>query len=78
METTNHPMSELFAQLGLANDSASIEAFIRDHAPLAADVCLNEAPFWTPAQAALLREERAEDADWTEIVEQLDAALRHG
>ena len=57
-------------------DAAAIDAFIRSHAPLAEDVRLAEAPFWNSAQAAFLREELAEDADWAELVDQLDAALR--
>lgn len=76
MEAPVHDFSELFAQLGLAPDAAAIDAFIRSHAPLAEDVRLAEAPFWNSAQAAFLREELAEDADWAELVDQLDAALR--
>jgi hypothetical protein len=76
MEPTVHPFSELFAQLGLADDPASIRAFLHDHAPLADDVRLEEAPFWSPAQAQLLREERIDDADWAIVVDQLNLALR--
>ena len=43
---------------------------------LPADVLLADAPFWTPAQATLLREELLEDADWAEVIDQLNAALR--
>ncbi|KAA3652121.1 MAG: DUF2789 domain-containing protein [Proteobacteria bacterium] len=78
METPIHPLSALFAQLGLPNDSASIDAFIARHAPLAGEVKLAEAPFWSPAQASFLREEIAEDADWAEVVDTLDARLRQG
>ena len=39
-------------------------------------VALADAPCWTPAQAAFLREEILEDADWAEVVDQLDARLR--
>ncbi len=76
MEQTVHPFSELFAQLGLASDEASIRAFIAQHAPLPNEVRLEEAPFWSDAQAQLLREERTDDADWTEVVDQLNLALR--
>ena len=78
MESSFHRFSELFAQLGLANDAASIAAFVHRHSPLAAGTLLHEAPFWTPAQAALLREELLGDADWAEVVDQLNAALRGG
>jgi hypothetical protein len=76
MESTVHPFSELFAQLGLADDPASIRGFIATHAPLADNVRLEEAAFWSPAQAQLLREERIDDADWAIVVDQLNLALR--
>ncbi|WP_018311407.1 DUF2789 domain-containing protein [Cupriavidus sp. UYPR2.512] len=76
MESTFHQFSELFAQLGLASDEASIRSFIGTHAPLPDNVELAEAPFWTPAQATLLRDELLDDADWAEIVDQLNLALR--
>ncbi|WCE03518.1 DUF2789 domain-containing protein [Pseudoxanthomonas sp. JBR18] len=75
MEQTVHPFSELFAQLGLASDEAGIRAFIAQHAPLPDNMRLEEAPFWSPAQAQLLREERIDDADWAEVVDQLNLAL---
>ncbi|NUO87525.1 conserved hypothetical protein [Cupriavidus taiwanensis] len=76
MEPTFHQFSELFDQLGLASDEASIRAFIGKHAPLPETLELAEAPFWTPAQAALLRDELLDDADWAEVVDQLNLALR--
>lgn len=75
MELPIHPFSELFAQLGLSNDNASIQQFIATHSPLPDDVRLEEAPFWTPAQAQLLREERLDDADWAMVVDRLNVAL---
>ena len=77
MESTVHPFSELFAQLGLADDNASIQQFIATHSPLPDGMRLEEAPFWTPAQAQLLREERLDDADWAMVVDRLNVAL-HG
>jgi len=76
METPVHSMANLFAQLGLPQDSAAIDAFIARHAPLPDDVPLPEAKFWTPAQATLLREALRADADWAEIVDQLSVRLR--
>jgi len=76
MEKSFHRFSELFAQLGLRMDEAGIRAFLATHSPLAPEVLLADAPFWTPAQAALLREEILEDADWAEVVDRLNAALR--
>jgi hypothetical protein len=55
MNTAPPEFSDLFAQLGLPSDEASIQRFIRSH-PLADDVFLDQARCWTPAQARLLRE----------------------
>lgn len=76
MEQPVHVLGDLFAQLGLENDRRAIDAFIRAHAPLHDSVKLADAPFWTEAQAAFLREQLAVDADWAELVDQLNAALR--
>lgn len=76
MEKPFHRFSDLFAQLGLAADPVSIETFLRTHSPLPDAVRLADAPFWTAAQSALLREELLEDADWAEVVDQLNGALR--
>jgi len=76
MENPVHNLPALFKQLGLASDTASIERFIRDHSPLAPVCKLADAPFWSPAQAAFLREEILEDADWAVVVDQLNVQLR--
>ena len=75
METSSHHFSELFAQLGLAHDPAGIAAFIATHTPLTEGVHLPDAPFWSPTQAAFLRESLAQDSDWTGVVDQLGKAL---
>lgn len=36
----------------------------------------HQASFWTQAQASFLREAIEEDADWVELVDQLDVMLR--
>jgi hypothetical protein len=76
MELCSHSLPALFAQLGLPNDAPAIADFIARHAPLPRDVPLDAAPFWTPAQAAFLREEILEDADWAAAVEELNVRLR--
>ncbi|WP_061238507.1 DUF2789 domain-containing protein [Ectopseudomonas composti] len=76
MESPVHDLPALFKQLGLADDHASIETFIKRHSPLADDRKLADAAFWSPAQAAFLREEILEDADWAEVVDQLNVRLR--
>ncbi|HEY0334835.1 MAG TPA: DUF2789 domain-containing protein [Stenotrophomonas sp.] len=75
MDKSVHPFYELFQQLGLPSDEASIRRFIATHGPLPGNVRLEEAPFWTTAQAQLLREERIEDADWIPTIDQLNVAL---
>ncbi|MBB3102133.1 DUF2789 domain-containing protein [Azomonas macrocytogenes] len=74
MELPIHNLSMLFDQLGLKSDPESIEEFIATHA-LPEDVKVSEAPFWTPAQAALLKEEILEDADWAILVDELNESL---
>jgi hypothetical protein len=39
---------------------------------------LADAFFWSPSQADLLRTEILDDADWAEVVDQLDVMLRKG
>jgi len=76
MDQPIHPFSELFAQLGLPSDETAIRQFIAAHSPLRPDIDVADAPFWTDAQAAFLKEEKLEDADWAELVDQLNLALR--
>ncbi|MBO9687871.1 DUF2789 domain-containing protein [Roseateles chitosanitabidus] len=75
MESTVHPFAELFAQLGLPSGEADIRAFIQRHRPLAGDVAVADAPFWTPEQSRALRDMLLQDADWAEVVDQLNLAL---
>jgi hypothetical protein len=75
MESTNHTLNNLFAQLGLPSEEVAIDDFIDAHRPLATDVLLSDAPFWTAAQASFLREEILKDADWAEVIDQLNAKL---
>ena len=53
MDASTHAFHNLFEQLGLPNDDVSIRRFIETHSPLADDIYLADAPFWTPAQARL-------------------------
>ena len=76
MESPIHSLSSLFKQLGLPSDQAAIDAFIAQHAPLPPTCPLSKAPFWNNAQAAFLREEILDDADWAEVVDQLNLQLR--
>lgn len=76
MESQTHSLSQLFCQLGLPDDEQGIAQFISGHRPLANGVALHEAPFWDTAQAAFLREEIIDDADWAPVVDTLNSMLR--
>ena len=76
MNAAHHGFTELFAQLGLPADEASIRHFISLHAPLPDAMRLEDAPFWSPAQARLLRESLAQDSDWATVVDHLNVAMR--
>lgn len=76
MNPQHHRFSELFSQLGLPAEPAAIQAFVAAHAPLPGDTRLEDASFWSPSQARLLREELCADADWAEVIDQLNALLR--
>ncbi|AMD00109.1 DUF2789 domain-containing protein [Halomonas chromatireducens] len=76
MEKPVHHFTELFEQLGLPADEASIRSFIEHHAPLPETMQLHEAPFWSESQSAFIFDALEEDADWAEVVDHLDASLR--
>ena len=71
-----HNLSNLFAQLGLPNDGASIKDFIETHRPLPHNIELAQAPWWSPSQANFLKEAIEDDADWASKVDELDTLLR--
>ena len=75
MELSTHTMHDLFDQLGLPSDEASIQRFVARHRPLPQDMALPDAPCWSPAQAQFLREQLHRDADWAEVVDQLNVSL---
>jgi len=76
MDTSSHNMQALFAQLGLSNNDTAIENFIQNN-HLPPEIPLENAAFWSAGQAQFLHESIAEDADWAEVVDHLDAMLRH-
>ena len=76
METQTHSLTNLFKQLGLGCTDKDITQFVNEHSPLASNVVLHKACFWTPSQADFLHQSKDDDADWSEIVDQLDAMLR--
>ncbi len=76
MPTTQHHFSDLFAQLGLPDDEQSIANFLIVHTTKEKDFRLPDLPFWTPSQAAFLKESLVQDSEWTGLVDQLSSALR--
>ena len=76
MDSTYHRFTELFQQLGLASDTRSIQEFLARHSPLHPSIRLENAAVWSEAQSSLLRDEILLDADWAEVVDQLNTALR--
>ena len=76
MDTSNHTLQTLFAQLGLSNNDIAIDNFIQNN-HLPPEIPLESAAFWSAGQAQFIRESIAQDADWAEVVDHLDAMLRH-
>lgn len=75
MEAPQHSMSDLFAQLGQASDEAAIARFVAAKTPLGNDIQLHEAPYWSPVQAAFLREAIGDDGDWAQVADALNSRL---
>jgi hypothetical protein len=69
-------MHDLFEQLGLPSEEADIRRFMSRQPKLPDTVRLADAPFWSASQAQFLREEILQDADWAEVVDQLNLALK--
>ena len=78
MEKPTHSLPSLFKQLGLPDDAESIDKFIASHSPLKPELHLADAFFWSASQKQFLRDEIREDADWAEVVDQLNVLLRKG
>ncbi len=76
MESSIHTLSDLFEQLGLDPSIEAISQFVTEHAPIPSEQRLHEASFWSPTQAVFLQEAVQQDADWAELVDQLDSMLR--
>ncbi len=64
-------LSDVFRQLGLPADPASIADFIARHQGVWPD-----APVWTASQKSFLEEAIAQDADWSLPAETLSSLLR--
>jgi hypothetical protein len=76
MESIHPSMTRLFDQIGLPSAPEAVQHFIALHRPLPSSIHLADATFWTAGQSQFLRQELADDAEWSLIVDRLDAALR--
>ncbi|QMV15443.1 DUF2789 domain-containing protein [Vibrio spartinae] len=76
MEIYQHDMSALFEQLGLGSSPEEIQAFVKNHRHSRDSTPIHEASFWTASQSAFLKQAIEDDADWVELVDQLDVMLR--
>lgn len=76
MDMTTHSLPRLFEQLGLPSAEHEIEQFVQTHR-LAEGVSIADAEFWTDAQRQFIHESLKQDADWSPIVDDLNAMLHH-
>ena len=74
MNAAIYRMESLFDQLGLVSSDDAIINFVKRH-QLSADMAMEDALFWTPSQIQFINEAREQDADWVELVDELDALL---
>lgn len=74
MDITTPTLAILFDELGLASDQQSIDNFVQQHR-LQDEVKLVDAEFWTPHQAAFLKEGLRLDDDWAPVVDELNILL---
>lgn len=74
MDTSQHDLPALFAQLGLPNDNDSIQDFIASH-ELPAGTHLSQASFWNLSQARFLAEALNDDAEWAEAADEMAMLL---
>ncbi|MCL1078398.1 DUF2789 domain-containing protein [Parashewanella spongiae] len=76
MEAHIHSLNSLFDQLGLKSSDEAIADFIKLNGNLSAGTPIYQAKCWNEAQSDCLKEMIEHDADWSEIVDQLDNMLR--
>ena len=67
-------MNELFAQLGLDSSDEAIDNFVEKH-QLAKEEKLVEAKVWTDNQRSFLQEEWEKDAEWVEVIDDLNVRM---
>ena len=70
MSEHQRTLEELFEQLGLSSQQIHIERFIERH-QLKPGSILSDAIYWAPDQKAFLIETKADDSEWSEVVDKL-------
>jgi hypothetical protein len=70
MSANIRTLEELFEQLGLSSQKIHMERFIERH-QLKPGSVLTEAIYWTREQKAFLIEAKADDSEWSAVVDQL-------
>ena len=62
--------------MGLTSSESAIRTFIKKNAPLPQTMALRQASIWNASQSAFLQQAIEDDADWSEVVDQLNIMLR--
>jgi hypothetical protein len=75
MDTTLNDLSHLFKQLGLPYHQEEIDEFVNKNR-LDKQTLMIDADCWSPSQRAFLKEALLEDAQWSEVIDQLDVMMR--
>jgi len=75
MDTTLKDLSHLFKQLGLPYHQEGIDEFINKNR-LDKQTLMIDADCWNPSQREFLKEALLEDAQWSEVIDQLDVRMR--
>ncbi|GAA0365552.1 DUF2789 domain-containing protein [Bowmanella denitrificans] len=76
MNINSPSINDLFNQLGLASDEGAINRFIDRHKGLDSRVKLEQAPFWNSSQSSFIQHALTDDAEWAEVIDQLNNRLR--
>lgn len=76
MDSSHHQFHDLFEQLGLPSDEASIRKFCAEHR-LHESEKLSDAEFLNDMQKQFIKEALHADADWAVVIDQLNMSLHH-
>jgi hypothetical protein len=76
MEKYHKTMSDLFEQLGLASSDEGIVDFISQNKGLRQGLHIEDAELWSRQQADFIKNALLEDAEWVELIDQLNTRIR--